>query len=102
MNGEEQRYATLPAPLSAPVVWADIPGQGRYLLSFKPRADEGFQRGGQVVGNSLVFSSGENIFRIDCADRVATGSGMYNIYVRRDPAGEPLGDSAVVRFGAQR
>ena len=102
VNGEEQGAATVPEPLSAPVVWADIPGQGRYLLSFKPRADQGFQRAGEAVGNSLVFASGGNIFRIDCAERIATGSGTYNIYVRKDPAGEPLGDSAAVTFGAQR
>jgi hypothetical protein len=87
-NGVEQQSATPPSSVSAPVVWVDIPGQGRYLLSFKPRSDQGFVKAGEVAENSLVFSSGGNIFRIDCADRIATGSGTYNIYARRD-AGDP-------------
>ena len=90
-NGVEQPAASLPAKVSAPVVWVDIPGQGRYDLSFKPRADQGFERAGEVAENSLVFSMGGNIFRIDCADRIATGSGTYNIYARKEP--ERLGGS---------
>lgn len=88
-NGVEQQAANLPAKLSAPVVWVDIPGQGRYDLSFKPRAAEGFERAGEVAGNSLEFSMGGNIFRLDCADRIATGSGTYNIYARKEPDAEP-------------
>ena len=91
INGVEQRAGSLPATVSAPVVWVDIPGQGRYDLSFKPRADEGFERAGEVAENSLVFSSGGNIFRIDCADRIATGSGTYNIYARKDSAADDSG-----------
>ncbi len=97
INGEEQPIASVSEPVSARVVWADVPGQGRFLLSFKPRKEEGFQRAGEVGGNSLVFSSGGNIVRIDCSDRIATGSGTYNIYVRKDPAR----DSPTVTFGAQ-
>jgi hypothetical protein len=98
VNGKEQPASSLTAPLSAPVVWVDIPGQGRYLLSFKPRTDQGFQRAGEVIGNSLVFSSGGNIFRIESADRIANGSATYNIYVRQDPGGE----SPAVIFGVER
>ena len=83
INGVEQPSANLPAA-SAPVVTIEIPGQGRFALSFKPRADQGFERAGEVAENSLVFSYGGNIFRIDSGDRIATGSGTYNIYVRRD------------------
>jgi hypothetical protein len=83
-NGVEQKAERPAGKVSAPVVWVDIPGQGRYDLSFKPRADQGFERAGEVAENSLVFSLGGNIFRIDCADRIATGSGTYNIYARRD------------------
>jgi hypothetical protein len=83
INGVEQEAAILPSA-SAAVVSLDIPGQGRFSLSFKPRADQGFQRAGEVAENSLVFSYGGNIFRIDCAERIATGSGTYNIYARKD------------------
>ena len=85
INGVEQQAASLPA-VSAPVVWVYIPGHGRFELSFKPRAAEGFERAGEVSENSLVLLSGGNIFRIDCADRIATGSGTYNIYARKEPS----------------
>jgi hypothetical protein len=101
INGVEQRAASLPAMVSAPVVWVDIPGEGRYDLSFRPRADQGFERAGEVAENSLWFSLGGNIFRIDCADRIATGSGTYNIYARKAPA-ETSTDPAGFTFGAQR
>jgi hypothetical protein len=100
-NGVEQRASNLPATVSAPVVWVDIPGQGRYDLSFKPRADQGFERAGEVSENSLVFSVGGNIFRLDCADRVATGSGTYNIYARKEPGDAPA-DAAGFTFGASK
>jgi hypothetical protein len=100
-NGIEQRAANVPATVSAPVVWVDIPGQGRYDLSFRPRADQGFERAGEVAENSLWFSLGGNIFRIDCADRIATGSGTYNIYARKTPSETPA-EPAGFTFGAQR
>ena len=100
-NGVEQRAANPSAKVSAPVIWVDIPGQGRYDLSFRPRADQGFERAGEVSENSLVFSVGGNIFRLDCADRVATGSGTYNIYARKEP-GDPPADSAGFTFGASK
>jgi len=81
INGVEQPSASLPSA-SAPVVSIEIPGEGRFALSFKPRVEQGFERAGEVAENSLIFSSGGNIFRIDCADRIANGSGTYNIYVR--------------------
>ena len=99
-NGVEQHAANPPAKVSAPVIWVDIPGQGRYDLSFKPRADQGYERAGEVSENSLVFSLVGNIFRIDCADRIATGSGTYNIYARKDS--EAPADPASFAFGARR
>jgi hypothetical protein len=98
-NGIEQPFGSLPAKLSAPVVGVDIPGYGRYLLSFKPRADQGFERAGEVSDDSLMFSLAGNIFRIDCADRIATGSGTYNIYARKDPG--PTDNPSRVVFSAQ-
>ena len=100
-NGVEQRPGSGPAKVSAPVIRIDIPGQGRYDLSFRPRADQGFERAGEVSENSLVFSVGGNIFRLDCADRVATGSGTYNIYARKEPGDAPA-DSAGFTFAASK
>ena len=83
INGVEQAPADSGAVVGAPVVPISVPGHGDYELSFRPRADEGFERAGEVAGNSLWFSSAGNIFRIDCAERIATGSGTYNIYARK-------------------
>jgi hypothetical protein len=93
-NGVEQGGSPS-GKVGAPVVWVDIPGMGRYDLSFKPRAAEGFERAGEVAENSLMFSLDGNIFRLDCADRIATGSGTYNIYARRDSKVDP---ASVTRF----
>lgn len=101
MNGVEQP-AGEPVMVSAPVVQVNIPGQGRYLLSFKPRAAEGFERAGEAAQNSLVFSMGGNIFRVDCADRIATGSGTYNIYARKYLDANAKDDATVVTFAVQR
>lgn len=98
-NGLEQKAERASPKVSAQMVWVDIPGQGRYDLSFKPRADQGFERAGEVAENSLVFSLGGNIFRIDCADRIATGSGTYNIYARKERDQKPE-DPLGFTFGA--
>jgi len=89
VNGAEQPAGSFAPTVSAPIVSVDIPGQGRFALSFKPRADQGFVRAGEVAENSMVFAFAGNIFRIDCADRIATGSGTYNIYTRKEVAADP-------------
>jgi hypothetical protein len=85
INGVEQPSVNLPVA-SASVVSIDVPGQGRFALSFQPRVDQGFERAGEVAENSLVFTYGGDTFRIDCADRIATGSGTYHLYARKDLA----------------
>jgi hypothetical protein len=100
-NGVEQRAAKPSATASAPVIRVDIPGEGRFDLSFRPHADQGFARAGEVSESSLMFSVGGNVFRLDCADRVATGSGTYNIYARKVP-GEAPSDSAGFTFAASK
>ena len=105
VNGIEQtgvEQSSEPITLSAPVVQVNIPGQGRYLLSFKPRASEGFELAGEAAQNSLVFSIGANILRIDCADRIATGSGTYNIYARKDSTAIAQDAATGVTFAAHR
>jgi len=101
VNGIEQPAGET-VTLSAPVVQVNIPGQGRYLLSFKPRASEGFELAGEAAQNSLVFSIGADIFRVDCTDRIATGSGTYNIYARKDSTANAPDDARGVTFAAQR
>jgi hypothetical protein len=88
VNGLTQDPAAHPDALQGLVLWVHVPGHGRFELSFKP--NPGFEKAGEVAGNSLTFADGVNVFRIDCAERIApAGSGIYNVYARRDPASEP-------------
>ena len=98
-NGVARDSAVLPETLSGPVIWVYAPGYGRYVLSFLPHAELGFERAGEVSGNSLNFAVAGNLFRMECADRIAVGgSGAYNIYAVRDPAWEPADPDDRVRF----
>ena len=54
-NGVEQRAANSPAKVSAPVIRVDVPGQGRYDFSFRPRADQGFERAGKCRRTRWCF-----------------------------------------------
>jgi beta-lactamase regulating signal transducer with metallopeptidase domain len=89
INGELQEPAALPETLRGPTVWAYVPGYGRYMASFKRQPELGFDRLGEVTGNSLTFAEGANTIRIDCAERIATGSGTYRVHLLRDPDWRP-------------
>ena len=74
------------ADLHGPVLRVGIPGFGTYVVSLKPHADLGFENAGEVSGPSLTFMVRGNVFRIDCADRIASGSAAYNVYALLDHA----------------
>jgi len=87
-NGVAQELGDVTGTLEGSAFWIFLPGDGRYVLSLKPEA--GFKRAGEVVGNTLQFMVGGNVFRVDCSERIAdAGSGTYAIFASRDPAWEP-------------
>ena len=87
-NGVALELSEVSGSLAGPVLWIYVPGEGRYVLSLKQRA--GFKRVGEVVGNSVRFNVGGNVFRIDCGERIAdAGSGTYNLYAMQDSEWEP-------------
>jgi hypothetical protein len=87
-NGVAQELGDVTGTLDGSAFWIFLPGDGRYVLSLKPEA--GFKRAGEVVGNTLQFMVGGNVFRVDCSERIAdAGSGTYAIFASRDPAWEP-------------
>jgi hypothetical protein len=94
--------AAIPETIRGPVLWVYFPGEGRYVVSFHSHPDLGFEQAGEVVGKSLTFSAGSNVFRIDAAERIATGSGAYVVTVRADSAWEPADsqDRARILIGA--
>ncbi len=102
-NGLPQELSEVGGTLDGPVLWIYIPGDGRYVLSLKPHPELGFARAGEVVGNSLRFGLAGNIFRVDCAERIAdAGSGTYIVYALQDSAWEPaeLQDRTRTTMGA--
>ena len=89
----------LPETIRGPVLWVYVPGHGRYVLSLHPHS--GFEIAGEAAGNSLTFTAGGNIFRIDAAERIAAGSGTYTVRVFPDLDWEPADpqDRARVMIG---
>ena len=72
------------ADLHGPMLRVGFPGFGTYVLSLKPHADLGFENAGEISGSSLTFMVRGNVFRIDCAERIASGSAAYNVYALLD------------------
>lgn len=98
-NGMGREPAVLPDSLSGPILWVYVPGYGRYVLSFLPHQELGFERAGEVSGSSLIFSAAGNLFRIESADRIAGGgSGAYNVYALPDPSWQPSDPEDRARF----
>jgi hypothetical protein len=91
----------LPETVRGPVLWVYVPDYGRYILSLHAYPDKGFESAGEAAGNSLTFTAGGNIFRIDTAERVAAGSGTYIVRVLPDLSWMPADpqDRARVMIG---
>ena len=87
VNGVSTASIVLPETLRGGVLWIYIPGLGRYILSFLPHPE--FNLAGEVEGNSLTVTAAGNIFRIECAERVAAGGGAYNVYAGIDSTWTP-------------
>ncbi len=96
VNGVPLEAAPLPEVLRGGVVWVYAPGYGRYVLAFAPHP--GLGRAGEVSGGLLTFSLDGNIVRIACADRIAAGGGIYNVYALRDESWKPADPKDRGRF----
>jgi len=100
INGEAQESGNFPNFLKGSNVWAYVPGYGRYIASFKRQP--GLDIEGEVTGNTLTFTEGLNIIKIDCTERIAAGSGSYRIYLKRDSGWMPadVNDRGKAMIGA--
>lgn len=87
INGEKQDSVPLPETLRGPDVWVYVPGHGRYVASFQQHFR--FDRIGEVTGQILTFMEGADVIKIDCAERIAAGSGSYRIHLLRDSVWTP-------------
>jgi hypothetical protein len=102
VNGLAQDAVANPDTIRGSALWLYVPGHGRYVLTL--RAEAGFEGAGEVAGNSLMFMGADgNVFRIDTAERIAAGSGIYVVHVLPDPGWEPAdpADRARIMIGAE-
>ncbi len=102
INGEKQDSVPLPETLRGPDVWVYVPGHGRYGASFQQYPELGFDRIGEVSGQVLTFTEGTDVIKIDCAERIAAGSGSYRVHLLRDSDWTPADakDRGSVAIGA--
>ena len=83
VNGTGQESIPLPETIRGALLWVYAPGHGRYILSYAPHPD--FERAGEVAGNAAILTVEGNLLRIECAERIAPGGGVYNVYAFHDP-----------------
>jgi hypothetical protein len=77
--------------ISGEAVYLYIPGHGRYAFSLAANASLGFRKAGEVRGGKLTFTWGADNVNFDCDEPVAPGGGVFNLYVRHEPAWRPRG-----------
>jgi hypothetical protein len=71
---------------SGAVVWLNLAGHGRYVLSLVPNEKLGFKKSGVVSANGMRFHDGTTEIRVQCGSRIAPASGAYNLYILRETA----------------
>ncbi len=98
VNGAAQVSVALPETTRSGVVWMYVPGNGRYVLTFAPHDDLGFKRAGEAGGSSMTLAVDGIVLRIACADRIAAGGGIYNVYALRDAKWQPADPADRTRF----
>ena len=77
--------------------WFYVPMHGRFILPLIPHAD--FRKIGEVRGNTLTFTIGDDTFILVSEDRIAQGSGPFNLYVQHDPGWRPPYSDTSKAFG---
>ncbi len=89
VNGATQNSTAFPDTVQGTMFWIYVPGHGRYVLTFSPHPELGLERVGELTGNHMIVAFGGNLYRVDCRDRIAAGSGVYNVYGFRDANWKP-------------
>jgi hypothetical protein len=72
--------------IRAHTLWLFLPGEGTFVISLWPEPGLGFVKAGMLQGNTMTFRNGSSEYRVECASPIATGSGIYNLYLHHDPA----------------
>jgi hypothetical protein len=72
--------------------WVYFPDHGRFILSLTPRANLGFRKTGEVRGGRIAFTLDGDSVKLESIRPIASGNGVYNIYVLHEPDWEPVSD----------
>ncbi len=72
--------------------WFYFPDHGRFILSLTPRANHGFQKAGEVRGGRITFALDHDAIKVESIRAIASGNGVYNLYVLHEPDWEPVSD----------
>jgi hypothetical protein len=94
LNGKVQT-ASGPASLHdvrSALPWFYFPDHGRFILSLTPRTRLGFQKAGEVRGGRITFTLDDDSVKVESIRPVASGHGVYNIYVLHEPDWEPVSE----------
>jgi hypothetical protein len=98
-NKPSPATANLAGGVTGAAIWFSVPDLGRYYLSLAPRPDLGFQKAGEIRGNTLTFKIDGDTLTLDCNGRIAPGKSAYNLYVLHDAAWRPGNPEARHVFG---
>jgi hypothetical protein len=72
--------------------WFYFPNHGRFILSLTPRTNLGFRKTGEVRGGRITFTLDDDSVKLESIRPIASGNGVYNVYVLHDPDWEPVSD----------
>jgi hypothetical protein len=84
INGNHVDGIALHGRVTGPLVWFNIPGKGRFLLSLARYP--GFAQDGTVAGRDLAFRNGGDHYNIHTSQPLFQSPQPWNLYVRSDPS----------------
>lgn len=84
--------------VSGGVLWFYLRDRGRFMVSLTAARRAGFDRLGEVVDRTLVFSVGRDRYSVESSSSIVPGEGRFNLYVRYEPTWRPSGSEAAAPF----
>jgi hypothetical protein len=72
--------------------WFYFPNHGRFILSLTPRTNLGFRKTGEARGGRITFTLDDDSVKLESIRPIASGNGVYNIYVLHEPDWEPVSE----------
>jgi len=89
IGGGIPMYSQVDHAVSGSLVWFYAPDHGRYILSLAPRPELGFVKTGEVRGEAITFTIGNDAVSLESPDAIAPDDAPYTLYVLHDSLWEP-------------